>query len=133
MTEEANYGKKREQEPEIASTADGNKPLSHSTAVNRAGDGFAAACSLQRNCLLWVCKNEHKCARRLCACCRGPGGSQQRKPMCMCDCVCTCVCVGVSLRARCSVQPGDLGMCLVLQGGKGSRDKYQIGKGSEWC
>lgn len=48
MTEEANYGKKREQEPDIVSTADGNKPLSHSTAVNRAGDGFAAARSAEK-------------------------------------------------------------------------------------
>lgn len=48
MTEEANYGKKREQEPDIVSTADGIKPLSHSTAVNCAGDGFAAELSAEK-------------------------------------------------------------------------------------
>lgn len=126
---EAKYGNKREEEPDITFTADGNKPLSGSTAVNCAGDSFAAAHvaarSLQRNCLLWACKNERKCARRLCACCRGPGVSQQRKPMHVCECVCASVCWSQSL---CSVHPGDLGMRLVPQGGKGSRDKYQIGK-----
>ena len=117
-TEQEKFGKNREQEPGITSAAAGNKPLSGNAAVNRAGGSFAAArvaaCSLQRNRLLWVCKNERERARRLCACCHGPGGSRQRKP--------TCARVRWS-RSLCSVHPRDLGMCLVPQGGEGSREK----------
>lgn len=117
-TEQEKFGQNREQEPGITSAADGNKPLSGSAAVNRAGGRLAAArvaaCSLQRNRLLWVCKNERERARRLCACCHGPGGSRERKP------ACARVRWG---RSSGSVHPGDLGMRLVPQGGKGSREK----------
>lgn len=84
----AKHGTTREQEPDVTSVANGNKSFFTSTAVNCASDSFAAVCvavcSLQRNCSLCAREKGHKCARRLCACCCGPGGSQRRKMMCMC-------------------------------------------------
>lgn len=119
-TEQEKFGKNREQEPGITSAADGNKRLSGSAAVNRAGGSFALQRALCRETACFGCAKTNVSVQGgsvLAAKGQAGHGRESRRVH---------VCVGVGLCARCIPE---IWGCAWIPGEARGAGK----KGLEWC